>query len=381
MSFPPNLPVSFITQRRRSPQTPDTQKRRSPKTPVTPRRRPPSISSAKRAVVKSFQKNVWVAVKQHKTNCSDFSLRQRGTTCYMAAATLMFGRTVMDVCKVDDVRAYVRRSMGNAWDDAQGLNTPSQHTCPRIPQNIREYYAYLERSAKYKNVLNWFDMKTAQCVQTKTCPATPREPIDMVTHGGHANDFLVALMWASGIPCLYTYVNTKLHPTTTQEPAKLNFDYSYMMKRRNATFDDFAKKMVKTMPRKMEDGPRIPFHVLHFSMKQGEGFRAPQDSRKVINILNELVTIAEGKYMIVRGLLLSIGREGGGHAVSIYPCYVRGTLKWICCNTWGDNCFRGEFHDFIADLCAEKHYTHFTGFTLLIKMPSKQTKESKSKRN
>ena len=362
------MPSPSITQRRRSsPQTPVLQRRSSSPQPQQrsssplQRRRSPSTSSTKQAVVKSFQTKVWVVVKQHKTNCSDFSLKQRGTTCYMAAATLMFGRTAMDVCKVDDVRAYVRRSMGNAWDDAQGL--VSQHTCPQIPRNVREYYAYLSRSSKYKNRLNWFDMKTAQ--QAKT--GTPEEPFDMVTKGGHAAEFLVALMWASGIPCLYTYVDTKLHPTTTQTPAKLNFDYSYLMKRSNATFDAFAKKMVKTLPKKMEDGPRIPYNALHFGMNLGEGFKAPQDSREIINIMNELVTIAEGRYMIVQGLLLSLGREDGGHTVSIYPCYVRGTLKWICCNSWGGNCFRGEFHDFIADLCARKKYTHFLDFTLLVR--------------
>jgi hypothetical protein len=240
------------------------------------------------------------------------------------------------------------------------LNLPSQNTCPRIPRTIREYYAYLNTIRLFQSTLNRFPRSHAQCVETQTCPGRV-ESMDLF-HGGQSDWFLVALMWASKIECLYTYLYVTLHPTTTtQAHAKLNFDYSYAMYKRNATFNEFAKKIVKTLPK------THPFHVLTFSMHNRDGYKAPQDSRKVVDAMNELADVAGANTMTIQGLMVSMGRQGSAHVVSCYPCYVGGTLKWIACNSWGDNCSRKEFHDFIADLCALKSYTHFLQLTLLIK--------------
>ena len=339
--------------------------KKNPPANSSKKKKPPANSKKKKTpAIFSLKKKLWSAVKKHKSNCSDFSLKQRNGTCYLAAATLMFGRTAMDVCKVDDVRAYVRRSMGNAWDDAQGLDIPSQNTCPRIPRTIREYYAYLTKRRTFQSMMNRFTKVGARCVETKTCSGATVEPVNLID-GGEPDRFLVALMWASNIDCLYTNLYISLYPTKVLNPrghAVLNFKYDYAMKKPHATFNQFAAKIVKTLPK------THPFHVLHFAMHGRNGYEAPQDSHKVLDVMNDLVDVAGANKMTIQGVGISIGNADGGHAVSVYPCYMGGTLKWVSCNSWGDDCSRGEFPDFIANLCTKLNYTHFLGLTFLIKI-------------
>ena len=56
-----------------------------------------------------------------KNKCDTFTLQQRGKTCYGSFDPYVWTRVIPYVSNVEDpIKLYVRRSMANLWDDAQG---------------------------------------------------------------------------------------------------------------------------------------------------------------------------------------------------------------------------------------------------------------------
>ena len=191
---------------------------------------------------------------------------------------------------------------------------------------------------------------------------TCTQPSKNLHAGGQPDFFLVALMWASGIHCMFSYIFLEFKQDLIQQQrAILDIDYTFAaLNKENATLSDLARKVIISLP-------VMPVHVLTFAMHSSKGYKAPQDSRKVIHLLNELVDVASQMSMSIEGVVITLLRVGGGHVVSIYPCVVQGKLRWISCNSWGDNCHRGDFIDFVVDLCDQKLYTHFGEIILLLK--------------
>jgi hypothetical protein len=152
-----------------------------------------------------------VARELSPQKCSDFSLMQRGKTCFMSAATLLVGRTMMPYIKDDAVRRYVRYSMANAWEDAQG--PVDDGSCPRIPKRVRQYYAALWDTTymvpQFRTVkIEAHEMK---CVANDTCVSKHLDK------GGFLAQFITALLWGSDLPCTYTQRMMHWHDHTWEK--------------------------------------------------------------------------------------------------------------------------------------------------------------------
>lgn len=275
----------------------------------------------------SGRRKVLSAVARTKMSCSDFSLIQRNGTCYMSASTLMFARIALRQCTSEHVRAYVRRSMANAWDDAQGR--ASESTCPLIPKRVRQFYALmLKTNGKVSNIRDAKDVQSYADVK--------------LTEGGTPEYFLVALFWASGIDCLYTSRRLK-----DREDAPL----------RESIFEHVLSS-IHALP------PSHPFYVLNLHMKF-DGLLIPKDVRKMLRVLNFAFGVARGRLV---GVLMKFFKSNNmGHVVSLYPCYSKGVLSWVCCNSWSDKCSKQGFVEFVKDLHVNRDYRYFYGVSLILK--------------
>lgn len=257
-----------------------------------------------------------------KNKCDTFTLQQRGKTCYMAASTLMFGRVVIPyVSNVEDpIKLYVRRSMANLWDDAQG---PLSSSCPRIPLRIRQFYTmlrYFENHETYPvlpnlpYVLERKDFSYAEDVY---------ERISM--QGGVSHLFFVSMCWASNIPCRLTLQTVDLDAAV-----------------------DLNDRMYESIHANSFSGG---FLVSYFLLSlDGDPGAAVSDGYLEFLLHNLYSRLSKQKVELC-GVLMSVSKVVNGnlksHSVSAYPClesYVNKhknkklRYQWVMCNTNDDVC-------------------------------------------
>jgi hypothetical protein len=126
-----------------------------------------------------------------RQRCTTFATSQRGPTCYMAAATLVFGRTLLKRAPQPDIRHYVLRAQAQAWDDA--LGPEERDTCPRIPESVRRYYEriyfYVEQYMK--------GTPFHALIEHRDVYRTKRPNALVLGDGGVPDFFLSALLWAA----------------------------------------------------------------------------------------------------------------------------------------------------------------------------------------
>jgi hypothetical protein len=272
-------------------------------------------SSTRSARVAAGKRKLWqVARELSPQKCSDFSLKQRGNTCFMSAATLTVGRTMMPYIKDDAVRRFVRYSMANDWDEAQG--GANEGTCPRIPKRVRQYYAALyEKAVKIKaNRTPTWQAHEMTCVTNDTCK------MRHLTEGGQIDFFTVALLWGSNVPCHFAQQILEWHHNTwpkTQIPRNL---------------------MEGVL---LERDSSVPFHVVTFTSRSKMSLRLDGIYvRLLFRVLDSVHArlLKAGRAVLSVGLGVVDDAETFGHAIALFPCLVHGQLTWTLCDSNNPRC-------------------------------------------
>ena len=322
-------------------------KKRSP-LPQTKSRNTPPPQKKETSPLQTAKEKVWNAIRQSAKDCDTFSLKQRNGTCFMAAATLMFARVALGECKVDSVRKYVRLTMANAWDMAQGPEKAT--TCPNIPLSIRKNYDLLWHTSFKNNKVNYMNIGIPPHKSSdKEFKSFGRKAL---TSGGSDYFFLASLFWASGMPCGFTLCGIKFDGK----------DHNHLATPKQAkgkTIQTFFSDVLSTHI------PLQHFNVVAFSF-QGESFYAPQETQKVEAIFDSAVDIAASNGLKLEAILLALGTPQKGHVFSIYPC-MKGDTKWICCNSWGQDCSKKGLVRVIQDFCSTRQDIEFLSFTFLVR--------------
>jgi hypothetical protein len=240
----------------------------------------------------------------------------------MAAATLVFARVALARCPDLGIRQYVRRSMANAWDEAQGHSR--QDTCPRIPKSIRQHYAdLLDRT---HNKLGIFTSKGVACAATHSCKDKP------LTDGGKSYAFLTALYWAAGMDLVLTKLNVKAG--TDAETVSLLGAF-------------LARETSRT----------TSTHLVNTRL-----FSKPLATESFVRrVLAEGLSRTHQLQSVV--LVLVNDQRTRAHVVTLFPCFRRGALQWTFCNSWGDDCSRSLAQELRT--LAARGLDHVDGFDWL----------------
>lgn len=241
--------------------------------------------------------------------CNDLSLQQRGGTCYMAAATLLFGRTVLPYVTSASLRRYVRLSMANRWDDAVGPRYDS--TCPRIPVAVREYYSELY-TIVYDDLRRPIGEKHYDQKDMRR-PALGAIRVGMI-EGGGAPEFLASLFWAAELPCRLTRSHLSLTP-----------DGRFVRDTRASPLESMKHAFARM-------DASIPFTILDFFSNTG---LAMGDFDFVDALISDAYTHLSSRRYAVLGLLVGMDTadRSRGHVISLFPCLESWALEWAVCNT------------------------------------------------
>lgn len=145
---------------------------------------PKSKRSSKRKRSKEEVRRI-VAASLRK-RCSSFATDQRGPRCFMAAATLIVGRCLLNRIEKPEIRNYILQAQGQDWESAHG--DVENHMCPLLPSSIRIYY---ERMYFYMNYV----YTKGQLLEHKTVSRS--QGMGVSFEGGHAAMFTSCLLWAA----------------------------------------------------------------------------------------------------------------------------------------------------------------------------------------
>lgn len=304
-------------------------------------------ASKKQSPLESAKQKVWNAIRKSSKDCDSFALTQRNGTCFMAASTLMFARVALSECKEESVRRFVRLSMANAWDEAQG---PSWNvTCPKIPDSIHEYYRTIYRTSFSPD-------KIVQIVKGKPDrnDTINGEPTPL-GKGGVGSFFLSSLFFASRISCSFTMTTPNFEDSTQEKLSSPSFA-------KGKTIDEYVHYIIH------ERLPNTKYNILTINQNRG-GYLLSKHVSKLERLLDSSVLSASSHGMKVEGVLMTIGIDGRGHAVSLYPCN-RGGIKWVCCNSWGEDCTNigvPRFVQQVAEVVSIREGSRLKTFTLLLR--------------
>lgn len=265
-------------------------------------------------------------------SCTDFSLHQRGGTCYMSAATLLTVRVFLSRIAQTDENKPLRNFLilSNANDHERALGPNGNHSCPLIPQVLRDTYAQALKvdietkyDFKFEGIKNDFIEKHCQSDDCKNAKKDSME-------GGSAFNFLIALLLSVGFKICVKYYNIIIDSFNSfnQPQGKL--------------FDDRDKYLNYLIyhndPRDLSflDGEELNFEIsrgldavlVHFrcnnliyDSKKGKMNMAdtPLTELKTLltHYMNKFHEISAQK---VKGILIGIGLDNSAHAICAFPC-------------------------------------------------------------
>lgn len=254
--------------------------------------------------------------------CDHTALRQRGRTCYMSSATLLFGRValphVASSAHTQSVRNYIAHSMRDLWDQAQGKE--EDETCPRIPKRVRQYYSVL-RDAR----LTYHDDPYVVTRGEYSAAAKTAEVDELVlARGGYPHLFTAALFWAASLPC-----DLAMYGVELDRDQRAVADV-----RRSDLAAHLAETAADTFARRRRRGHFYVLHVFFMARVHQRGVALAY----VSPLLRALrARLAEREYDL-RAALLSATNDDGSrkHTVSAYPCAEE---EWTLCDTRDGVCF------------------------------------------
>ena len=129
-------------------------------------------------------------VRNLHQRCTTFATAQRGGVCYMSAATLIVGRTLLPRVHPQEIRNYVLLTQAQAWDAALGPEDAAR--CPRIPYAVRRYY---ERVYTFLHSVH--AGRDEYLMQHKDIHRVPRPHSLDFANGGQSDLYLSAILWAA----------------------------------------------------------------------------------------------------------------------------------------------------------------------------------------
>lgn len=276
--------------------------------------------------------------------CNTMNLVQRGGTCYMASATLAFGRTMMKRATDSRVREYVLLSMGNAHDRAQGK--AADPACPNIPPKVRRYYAALQQKPKRD------DLVIIRGNDLKKTDAHPN-----MLSGGATHSFLAALMWSANIPCTLMKYQFKAQRDGTSYK-KMVAACENNVKMVHTYFEMYGERK--------REACIVAADVVDLNdLYEKKGI----DARIVLKGLVAAYEEARRSSLVLRAVLLTVANQRyQSHAMAAFPC-VKGagdhtSVNFVLCNTHGKtSTVPNACTDFVKGL--EDFYTRFQGKYLL----------------
>ena len=272
----------------------------------------------------------------------------------MSAATLMFSRVALTLTSHAAIRAYVRKSMANRWDDAQGREGDA--SCPRIPNSIRQYYFGLMKK------------RFASSSDDKYSPATIRQSdidcvpdcatSDLIGGGGYTSLFAVSMFWAAGLRCVYHFVTLR---TDTR--------WNLVVDGKNRDFHRTLSNVVK----KVSIGTN-GFQVVDVTFENPLRLASNlQDHEVLEKALNDTYELLFSHGHAVRCCFINLNGMARTahkhHVVGVYPCHSSSPssyfLSWSLCNTWGEEC-DPHLRRGMLRLENERHYHEWRGVSFIV---------------
>ena len=284
----------------------------------------------------------------------------------MSAATLMFGRFALKYTDQNAIalRNYVRQSMANRWDDAQGEQ--GHATCPRIPKRIRQYYAglldYIPSTHERYNTgkVPFVESRDIKCVGT--CDEAS------LLEGGYAGMFATALFWSADLPCVYHNIRYT-HNNKAWPQCKVDRDTRLRPFLHTAMIQDLTAVLGKITAANS-------FEIVDFEW----GTSVQMNPRHHIRAFQEsLQLVYDSVFYLgytIQCVFLRLQTEHPGtngdhdrHVIGMYPCHKRSSLAWNICNSWGEECYQGL--DSGMTLLAQTYgYTYLNGLSFVV-VPNK----------
>ena len=122
-----------------------------------------------------------------RKRCSTFATDQRGPRCFMSAATLIVGRTLLNRIEKSEIRDYILHAQGQDWQSAHGERDDDM--CPHLPSSVRKYYELIRYHMRYFYT-------RGELLEHKTVYRSNRM---MGVHykGGEPGWFTSSLLWAA----------------------------------------------------------------------------------------------------------------------------------------------------------------------------------------
>lgn len=196
--------------------------------------------------------------------------------------------------------------------------------CPPIPKQVRQFYAELSLPHLFREGTHLpTDM---DCAPRNACA-------EVGTDGGKASRFLVALLWAAGLPAALSV-------------------------RTHVPFSSLSQSAASALRFPRADG--TTHQVVELWTEDGVRF---QRMLVALTLLHEAV---HGEGFALEGVLLDVYDEEWtvGHTVSLFPCYHGGTLRWTHCNSWGEDCTHNLAKGFFE--LAKKGFVKVLHISLLV---------------
>lgn len=245
--------------------------------------------------------------------------------------------------------------MGNAHEDALGKE--SEKICPRMPKSIRQYMAFLMKDGK--TLKKTFTRADSGCALTRTCTEND------LLNGGNEALFLTAIFWAAELDCSYSVGQVGLKKSHGNPDIFFTFHKDKMY---NApTLKQTLEKQISLLDRKHA------YHVLWNNFHTTALISIRNDIQEVNDYIQTAFYSAAQNNMYLLGIIIGIHRkeQNMGHAISVYPCYSKDGLRWICCNSQADplgrvkDCSKAGFIPFMMSL--SYYFDLFNSVTFVFK--------------
>lgn len=276
----------------------------------------------------------------------------------MAAATLVFARTLSQHTDSKAILSYIGHSMNNDHVLAQGKR--EETSCPRIPSKIRMYYAYLRHQKDInRRYERHFSIEFDDADETEKAHPNPYTLKSLVA-GGRDELFLTSICWACGLRALYVCDGITLHDFSLE---RYLTGTTASSSSRGGSTRTLHSRVNETIRRNRTALQRSDIGVVNIDMSEGP---IEVKAHSLEETFADVYRYVASQRMRLCAILIAVGTFGleSSHVMSLFPC--GSPVSWILCNSWGQPCAR-SFGDGLRTLQA-KHpdHDHTNGFTLVI---------------
>ena len=255
----------------------------------------------------------------------------------MAAATHLFGRIGLKLGvspETKDIRDFVRLSMANLWDEAQG--PAHEASCPRIPRRFLHYYW------SFRAILNEAKYPLESTIASYTKETVERRIHEKnyehksPLHGGNCVAFLASLFWTTNLPCIV------FQKTVTVQGGGGTGDLVAVQPFRYALHLKIAYT-VETGMHAIQTAQSFGLFDFVFRLSNDNNnthLSTEQHGHEFHQMLIQLHRTLAPPLALVAVLINFVRYDMTAvHTVSAYPCFQGGHIKFVLCNSHGDECY------------------------------------------